>query len=330
MIIKSFELNKIKQSLFNTFLIYGDNEGLKSEILSAIITNSDDTLDKYDEKDLLEKKDEIFSSLLNKSFFETKKTLVIYRSTDKLVAFIDEVIIKSIKDVKIIVISQSLDKKSKLRSFFEKNKQTACIPVYPDDNIKLSNIATNYFKEEKISISRESINLIVEKCSSDRNNLKKELNKIKAYLDNDKKISIDEIYQLVNLSENYSVSELVDNCLSNNLSKTIKILNENFYSLEDCIQIIRTLLQKLKRLRIIISQYDKTNNLDRVISEFRPPIFWKDKDIVKKQAKIWNSEKIDELVIKTNDVELLIKQNSSRSLNILYDYIINVSKIRYQ
>ena len=126
------------------------------------------------------------------------------------------------------------------------------------------------------------------------------------------------------------MSELVDNCLSNNLSKTIKILNENFYSLEDCIQIIRTLLQKLKRLRIIISQYDKTNNLDRVISEFRPPIFWKDKDIVKKQAKIWNSEKIDELVIKTNDVELLIKQNSSRSLNILYDYIINVSKIRYQ
>ena len=227
MIIKSFELNKIKQSLFNTFLIYGDNEGLKDEILSTIITNSDDNLEKYDEKDLLEKKDEIFSSLLNKSFFETKKTLVIYRSTDKLVAFIDEVIIKSIKDVKIIVISQSLDKKSKLRSFFEKNKQTACIPVYPDDNIKLSNIATNYFKEQKISISRESINLIVEKCSSDRNNLKKELNSMKK-ISNKSQINFSKENIIKNPNVNIYYQEV--QCESSELKKFCDELKKEFKS----------------------------------------------------------------------------------------------------
>ena len=328
MIIKFFEKEKIDKVGLDFYLVYGDNEGQKEDILQCILKNYNGLTNKYDEKEFLESKNEILSSLLNKSFFENNKAFIIFRSTDKSLGFIEEMLEKKITDTKIILLSERLDKKSKIRNFFEKSKSTGCIPVYPDDNNTLSKIATSRFKENQISISRECIDMIVQKSSGDRNNLKNEIDKIIAYLDKNKIIKIDEIYKIVNLSENYSVSELVDNCLSKNLSRTIKILNENNYSTEDCILIIRTLISKSKRLSKILKDYEKNKNLDQIISSYKPPIFWKDKNAVKTQVKAWNSIKIDNLVFKINDLELLIKKNSSRSLNILYDFLIDTAQAK--
>ena len=328
MIIKFFEKEKIDKVGLDFYLVYGDNEGQKEDILQCILKKYNGLTSKYDEKEFLESKNEILSSLLNKSFFENNKAFIIFRSTDKSLEFIEEILEKKITDTKIILLSERLDKKSKIRNFFEKSKSTGCIPVYPDDNNTLSKIATSRFKENQISISRECIDMIVQKSSGDRNNLKNEIDKIIAYLDKNKIIKIDEIYKIVNLSENYSVSELVDNCLSKNLNRTIKILNENNYSTEDCILIIRTLISKSKRLSKILKDYEKNKNLEQVISTHKPPIFWKDKDAVKTQVKAWNSIKINDLVFKINDLELLIKKNSSRSLNILYDFLIETAKAK--
>jgi len=328
MIIKFFEKEKIDKVGLDFYLVYGDNEGQKEDILQCILKNYNGLTNKYDEKEFLESKNEILSSLLNKSFFENNKAFIIFRSTDKSLGFIEEMLEKKINDTKIILLSERLDKKSKIRNFFEKNKSTGCIPVYPDDDNTLSKIATSRFKENQISISRECIDMIVQKSSGDRNNLKNEIDKIIAYLDKNKIIKIDEIYKIVNLSENYSVSELVDNCLSKNLNRTIKILNENNYSTEDCILIIRTLISKSKRLSKILKDYEKNKNLEQVISTHKPPIFWKDKDAVKTQVKAWSSIKINDLVFKINDLELLIKKNSSRSLNILYDFLIETAKAK--
>ena len=328
MIIKFFEKEKIDKVGLDFYLVYGDNEGQKEDILQCILKNYNGLTNKYDEKEFLESKNEILSSLLNKSFFENNKAFIIFRSTDKSLGFIEEMLEKKITDTKIILLSERLDKKSKIRNFFEKSKSTGCIPVYPDDNNTLSKIATSRFKENQISISRECIDMIVQKSSGDRNNLKNEIDKIIAYLDKNKIIKIDEIYKIVNLSENYSVSELVDNCLSKNLNRTIKILNENNYSTEDCILIIRTLISKSKRLSKILKDYEKNKNLEQVISTHKPPIFWKDKDAVKTQVKAWSSIKINDLVFKINDLELLIKKNSSRSLNILYDFLIETAKVK--
>ena len=328
MIIKFFEREKISKTGLDFYLIYGDNEGQKKEIIESILKHFNGLTKKYDEKEFLENKNEILSSLLNQSFFEDNKAFIIFRSTDKSLEFVEEILEKKITDTKIILLSERLDKKSKIRNFFEKNKGTGCIPVYPDDNNTLSKIATSRFKENQISISRECIDMIVQKSSGDRNNLKNEIDKIIAYLDKNKIIKIDEIYKIVNLSENYSVSELVDNCLSKNLNRTIKILNENNYSTEDCILIIRTLISKSKRLSKILKDYEKNKNLEQVISTHKPPIFWKDKDAVKTQVKAWSSIKINDLVFKINDLELLIKKNSSRSLNILYDFLIETAKAK--
>ena len=201
------------------------------------------------------------------------------------------------------------------------------MPLYADNNQTLSSITNNFFKEKKIPISQEIINLIVNRSRGDRQNLNNELVKIENYILNKKKVNINEILKLTNLAENYDISELTDNCLAKNPNKTINILNENNYATEDCILIIRTLLIKAKRIFKIQTEINKNKKIDEIISTYKPPIFWKDKDIVKKQIGSWSLKNIENLIYKINEIELLIKTNSTNSISILSDFIIRQAKI---
>ena len=327
MIIKSYELNKIDLNTNKIFLMYGQNEGLKNEITKKyFINNFKENIYRYDEKEIIDNNSDFFNGILSKSFFEEKKLFIISRVTDKLNSIIEEVIEKEIEDITIILNASILDKKSKLRKLFEKNKKIVCVPVYEDNAQTLSVIARDFFKVNKISISQETINLLIDRSRGDRGNLINELNKIESYIKTHKNVSSEEIIKLTDLAENYNVSELLDNCLSKNSKKTINILNENNFSFEDCILIIRSFSNKLKRLQKIQKEYQKNKNLDSIISSFKPPIFWKDKDIVRKQVNKNDLEKIEDMIFKTNDIELLIKKNSDNAINIVSDFIINTSK----
>jgi len=323
MIIKSFELNKIDLKKNNFFLFYGENEGLKKEIIESNFKNNyPKKTFYYDESEVLNNKSNFFEEILSKSFFENEKLIIISRSTDKITSIIEEILEKKIDDLVLILNSGSLEKRSKLRLLFEKNKEIICIAFYEDNNQTLSSMANQFFRNNKIQISQQSINLIINRCRGDRQNLKNELNKIENFIKNKKRIEISEILQLTNLAENYSVTELVDNCLAKNKNKTLNILNENNYNLEDCIIVIRTMLAKSKRLLKLFQEIKISNNIDSAISSIKPPIFWKDKQIVKDQINKWSHKNIELLIFKINEIELLIKKNSSISLSVLSDFII--------
>lgn len=323
MIIKSFELNKIDLKKNNFFLFYGENEGLKKEIIESNFKNNyPKKTFYYDESEVLNNKSNFFEEILSKSFFENEKLIIISRSTDKITSIIEEILEKKIDDLVLILNSGSLEKRSKLRLLFEKNKKIICTAFYEDNNQTLSSLASQFFRNNKIQISQQSINLIINRCRGDRQNLKNELNKIESFIKNKKRIEISEILQLTNLAENYSVTELVDNCLAKNKNKTLNILNENNYNLEDCIIVIRTMLAKSKRLLKLFQEIKISNNIDSAISSIKPPIFWKDKQIVKDQINKWSHKKIELLIFRINEIELLIKKNSSISLSVLSDFII--------
>jgi len=323
MIVKAFEIKKINLDKTRLFLFYGENEGYKNEIIKKRFEkNYPNQIYRYDEKEIIDKKNDFFYSILSKSFFDNKKLIIISRVTDKIRDIIEEIISTNITDVTIILSANILEKKSKLRSFFEKEKNTICIPFYSDTNETMSNLSLNFFKKKKISISQETINLIVERCRGNRENLYNELEKIENYSRNKKRVNYDEILKITNLAENYNVSELTDNCLAKNTKKTSHILNENNFSTDDCILIVRTLLIKAKRILKLQEEINNNSNIEQVVKNFRPPIFWKDKEIVKTQIKNWPLKKIQNVIIKINEVELLIKKNSSNSLNILSDFII--------
>ena len=327
MIIKSFEISKINFNKNNFYLLYGENEGYKNEVIKKyfekIYPNS---IYRHDENQILDDKDKFLNGLLSKSFFDIKKLIIISRVSDKIVDLIEEIISKNIKDITIILSAKILEKKSKLRNFFEKEKKIICVPFYADSNQTLNSIALKFFKEKKISISQQTINLLIERCRGNRENLNNELEKIENFSKSEKKINSDDILKLTNLAENYNVNELTDNCLAKNIKKTTNILNENHYSTEDCILITRTLLIKAKRLLKIQEEINSNKNIEEVVANFKPPIFWKDKEIVKKQIANWPLKKIKNMITNINNIELLIKKNSINSLNILSDFIITQTK----
>ena len=308
-------------------MLYGQNEGLKNEIIKKhFIEKFKSDIFRYDEKEILDNKSNFFDGIFSKSFFEEKKIFIISRVTEKFNDIIEQIIEKEVKDITIILNSTILDKKSKLRKLFEKEKNTICIPVYEDTSQTLNIMAKDFFKEKQISISQETINLLIERSRGDRGNLFNELDKIESYMKTRKSISIDEILKLTDLAENYNVTELLDSCLNKNSKKTINILNENNFTLEDCILIIRSFSIKLKRLQKIHQEYQKNKNLESIISSFKPPIFWKDKDNIKRQITNSRLEGIENMIFKTNDIELLIKKNSNNAVNIMSDFIISTSR----
>ena len=327
MIIKTFEFQKLKKQNYNLYLFYGVNEGLKNDMISNNFTpDHNETIEKIDEKHALENQDEIISGLLNESFFTQNKILIISRCTDKIVSFVNILISKNIANCKIIFKAAELNNKSQLRKIFEKEKNVICTPFYADQKKTLTLITQEIFKKKKISVSQEVINYIVDRSSGDRGYLINELNKIFLYLGSEKKLDIETVSKLVNLTENHSFSELTDSCLLKDKKKMTNIINENAYSIEDCMVIIRTLLQKAKRVLKLRNNYDNTNNINVEISNFKPPIFWKDKETVKNQILSWKKTEIENIIIKISDVELLIKKNSNNSLNILYDFMMNIEK----
>tara|TARA_B110000037_G_scaffold171629_1_gene194866 strand:- start:433 stop:1428 length:996 start_codon:yes stop_codon:yes gene_type:complete len=327
MILKSFELNKLKLNSHNFYLFYGDNEGLKEEIIKNLFEkNYIEKIHRYEEKEILDNKDDFFNSVLTKSFFDNEKLIIINRTTDKIKTIIEELIEKNTKDIQFILNSKNIDKKSTLRKLFEKKKNIICVPFYEDNNQTLNSIISQFFRNRKIPTSQKLINVLIERSRGDRKNLNNELAKIESFSINKKNITIQEIIKLTNLADNYSASELIDHSLAKNTRKTVTILNENNYSDEDNIIIIRTLLAKLKRLVKIYELVDEKNNIDQAVSSFKPAIFWKDKPLVTQQIKSWEKNKLKSLIYESNEIEFLIKKNSNIGKSILSDFIINNSK----
>ena len=320
MIIKSFEINKINLDLNKLYLFYGKNDGLKNEFTTNIIKNRKNIFN-YEEKDILDDKDKFIENLLTKSLFDDQKIIIIKRSTDKILSIIESLILKKIEDI-IILNADILEKKSKLRTFFEKDKKLICVPFYPDNDQILNKLTYNFLRDKNISISHSNINLIVNKCSGDREILINELQKIELFSKNGKKINSEHISKLINLNENHSISELIDNCLAKNTKKTIGILNENNFSNEDCIMITRSFIIKAKKLLNLSKTFENNKNIDLTISSAKPPIFWKEKEITKQQIQKWKPKNIKNLIYALSETELQIKKNINNSINLITDFIL--------
>ena len=321
MIIKSNELNKINLNDNLYFLLYGRNEGFKTQIINNLIKEKSNRFS-YDEKEIIENSNNFLENLYSKSLFEKEKIIIIKRASDKILNILKEVFEKNLEDIKILIIADQLDKKSKLRSFFEKDKRCICMPFYADNNQTLSRLALTFLNEKNIQLSQFNINLIINKCNEDRQTLLNELSKIEILSKTRKNINSEDIYKLTNLLENHSISSLVDNCLAKNKNKILKILNENNFSNEDCILIIRSFLKKSKNILNLCKEFEKNNNLNLTIDKAKPPIFWKDKEITKHQINNWNSENIKNLIYKLSELELIVKKNIYISINVITDFIL--------
>ena len=323
MILKQYEISKIKTNLFPIILFYGQNNGAKEEeILNLTRSNKDVKHSTYEEKQILDNYETFYNDIASESLFGDKKIFIIKRATDKLVKILEDILEKKFSNFLLILDSTILDKKSKLRNLFEKDKRLICIPFYSDNVTQLTKLTNDFFKKINFPISQSNINLIVSKSNGDRGILKNELTKVEMFIQKDKQLNTSNLLKLINIAENLSISDLVDQCLARNDNKIMNILNENNFSSEDCIIIVRTFLNKSKKILKLTNEYEKNKNLDLTISSAKPPIFWKDKEITKQQISKWKTENIKNLIYKLNEIEFLIKKNYQNSVNLTTNFIL--------
>ena len=308
MIIKSYEVQKNESNLskYNFFLLYGENFGLKKDIKDIIkiaIKQKNDSLEILSvyETEIFDNEENFYNSIYSGSLFSNKKIIIIFDATDKIMKKIDSVYDTYTENVFLVIVSGILEKKSKLRSFFETSKKTICIPCYLDSQKDLEIIAQSEFRKNNISLSSEAINLLIEKSNSDRGNLKNEIEKIKAYLLNKKNLELGEIKSLINFSGDYKSDILVDECLCGNISQYKKIISELYINTINQILLLRILSNKVQRLLNIKKQENKSNNIEHLINISKPTIFWKEKPLVKKQLSIWNLNELEKIISGINN-----------------------------
>jgi len=324
MIVKLIEIKKKVKKINNFFLLYGGNEGLIEETIKKIFSNDTSKKTyKYNENEILENANDFESLILNKSFFDESKLIIVNGSTDKILPLIKNVLEKKPEDIDIILKSKALEKKSKLRTYFEKDNYVNIVAFYEDNRQTLLTQTENYFKNQKIKISHESLNLLIERSRGNRIILNNEIEKIINYSASKKNLRLEDLIKITNLAEDYDTGEIVNQYLLKNKKKIANLINENSFSPTDNILLLKTFLYKLKRLKKIKLESNDKKNLDNVLLYFKPPIFWKEKEIIKQQLKCWTLNQINLKIKKINYLELLIKKNSEISTEIINNFILD-------
>ena len=329
MLIKSYEILKKDLNFLNSFLIYGENTGLKQDIVKSVIELKEKKNIKYkqfkfEEEEIIKNQNDFFNLIFSDSLFDKKKVIFVNRTTDRIFNLISEILKKDIKDILIFFEADQLEKKSKIRNLFEKDNNLVCIACYQDNNFDLIKIINDEIKQTKIKLSTESINLLIERASGDRNNLRNEVNKLKSFALNKQMVSYDQVKELTNMVGNYQNDYIVNICLNGDKKKLNKILRENNFSFEDFLILLKIFSKKIHRLLKIKIFNRLEKNLDQIFNQIRPPIFWKEKEDVKKQVRLWNEKKLNLIIKKINEIELNCKKNHEISTNITLDFLSTV------
>jgi DNA polymerase-3 subunit delta len=311
MILKSYIVEQNVEILKNykATLIFGVNNGLKNDVKEEIKKkNKNCEIITFFENDIL-KSNLLYEKITNQSLFAVKKIIFIQEGTDKIFNEISECLKTMSNDIQIYILSGVLEKKSKLRSLFEKNEKLCALPCYEDNERTLISYINKELRNLK-GLTGEIINLIISNSNMDRSVIKGELIKIKNFF-LIKRINKKEVLEILNIKTNTSFDKIRDNALNGDKQKINELLSEIDFISEDTFLYLNNLNYRIMKLQEIIKISDgNKDNYEHVLETLRPPIFWKDKPIVMQQLKKWNSEKLEILAAKIGETEILIKNNS--------------------
>lgn len=307
MLYKSYLIEQNFSTLKNNItLFYGENIGLKKELKDLIkFNNKNKEIIKFLQDQILKNENILFNEINNISLFEKEKIIIIDNADDKILETLKQIEDKTY-EIKIYIFSEILEKKSKIRNYFEKSKKYGIVPCYQDNEIGLKKIINNKLKGYE-GLTPYNVNLIFENCDFDRSKLLNEIEKIKIFFDKKKIESID-LQMLLNVKSSDNFDYLKDEALVGNIKKTNKLLSQTIIEAEKVMYYLNSINQRLDKLMEINQSGEK--NLVGIIDNLKPPIFWKDKPKVIEQAKKWSLEKTKKMKEKTYNFEVYIKSNS--------------------
>ena len=322
MILKSYIIEQNINSLaqYKMILFYGENQGIKKEFKDNLKTihKNKEVLNLFQEE-IIKAKDFLINEISSQSLFGEKKLIFINEANDKMLNILEE-LNEYIQEDRIFIFGDVLDKKSKLRSYFEKSKEHASVACYQDNEFGLKKIIRNKLAGYS-GIDNQTINLIIQSSGLDRGKIYNEIEKIKNCF-KEKKIEIEKLENLLNLKTNDDFSQLKDEAIKGNKFNTNKLLSETIFQTENSVYYLNSINQRINKLNDIENLKHKEKNLDTIINQLKPPVFWKDKPILIEQSKKWNKKRLQEILKKTYNAEIELKSNSMIRKDLLLKMLI--------
>ena len=314
MIYKSYLIEQNFSINENLTLFYGENLGLKNLFQKKIKEqNKDSEIISYNQEDILKDENQIYNEILNRSLFNVKKIFLVNGVSDKIIDQIQK-IEKIIDDRKIFFFSDILEKKSKLRNYFEKSADAAIVACYNDNEITIKKIIQEQLKGFN-NLTNQTINLILNSSGLDRVKVDNEIQKIVTCFIN-KEIDQTKLETLLNIRENEDFNVLKDQAFIGNKIATNKFMSNTFIEPEKNIMYLNIINQRLNKL-LEIDKITKNGRTEEAVNSIKPPIFWKDKATIILQAQKWNKTKINSILEGTFNLEILFKSNSQINQTIL-------------
>ena len=322
MIFKSYILEQNIKSINNQklFLFYGENQGLKKDLKEKLkLEYKNQEILNLLQDEIIKNKSILANEINNKSLFSEKKVIFINQVNDKILDIIEEVA-ENIQDERIFLFSDILDKKSKLRNYFEKSKSYGITACYKDNEITIRKIIMMKLNGYQ-GLTSEVTNLIIQNTGLDRNKVTNEIDKIVSCFKN-KKIDIKMLDSLLNVRTSDDFNQLKDEALNGNKINTNRLLADTIFEEENDIYYLNTINQRINKLNEIENMKKENSNIELIVSNLKPPVFWKDKPILIEQSKKWDKEKIRLALKKTYNTEIKIKSSSSIKKNLLIKNLI--------
>ena len=322
MILKSYNLEKSLKTLekYKIFLFYGENEGLKRDFkINLRNSYKDCEILNFYQDDITKNENNLINEVKNRSLFDKNKIIFISQVNDKILSIIEN-ILDEIGDEKVFLFSDILDKKSKLRSFFEKSDICGVSACYKDNEIAIRSIILKKLSNIK-GVSTEIVNLIIRNTNLDRNKVNNEVDKIISCFQNSS-LDFDKVNALLNQGTNDDFNLLKDEALNGNKNRTNQLLSDTVFSAENNIYYLNLINQRIQKLLIIENLKQSGQNTEAVISNLKPPVFWKDKPMILSQSRKWNKEKIQNALKKTLEIEIDLKTKNIRNKDVLIKNLI--------
>ena len=295
-------------------LFYGDNLGLEQDFKKKIKSYyKQNEIISFTQEEILNNETNFFNEIKNISLFETKKIYIINQANDKILEIFKE-IEQKFDDQNIYLFAEVLEKKSKLRNYFEKSKKCGSIPCYPDNELSIKKIIAQRLRGYE-GLTSNNINIICDNCNLDRNKLYNEIEKITIFFE-DKKIETEKLQILLDVKINDDFNLLRDEVLCGNLNKTNKLLSDTVLEQEKTMFYLAVLNSRLASLNKV-NELSIEAPLEVSINNLRPPIFWKDKPNFLLQARKLGKKKIKKILNETYNLEVKIKSNSMIDKNTL-------------
>lgn len=301
-------------------LFFGPEEGLVAERSSQLAQNiCPDLKDafsytEFSNQDIGDSPSLLLDEMTAQSLMGGNKLIRVKNATDKVFTALTSLLDSEIETHNFLIIEAGdLDKRSKLRNLGEKSPKVASIACYEEDASQLIPQIKEMLKAEGIEADQDALLFMATNLAHNRLMLKNEVQKLISYKGDDKKVTLDDLKEIISNHSNLFLDEACWTAADGNYVETDKTLTQLMDQSIAPVSVLRAAQNHFNKLLFVKMQITAGTSLDKALFSLRPPLFFKVKNKFTQQVQRWNISDIQEVLSLLQNAEQECKKTNTNA-----------------